>query len=126
MAFRKVEKGPEEIGAFWKPEEKGDAIEGNIYDFEEGTFNGRKTVQINLYLGEDENGEPKMTLLPNHADLKRSYSGLEVGDYIRVEVTDKIEPKGKSEYPKFKYDVFVDDDRKVTWDDSSNDDYYAD
>lgn len=124
MAFREVEKRPEEIGAFWKPEQIGDCVEGNIYEFAESTFNGRKQVQINLYMGEDENGEAKMTLLPSHADLKRAYVNLNVGDYIRVEVVDKIEPTGKSQYPKFIYKVLVDDDRFVTWD-TTDDDYYA-
>jgi len=127
MAFRKVEKDPEEerIPKFWKPEKVGDAIEGNIYDFEESIYNGKKQVQINLYCGEDENGEAIMSLLPSHADLKRTYSNLKRGDYIRVEAIDKIQ-NGNMNYPKWIYDVLVDDDRKVTWDDSSNDDYYAD
>lgn len=124
MAFREVEKGPEEIGAFWKPTQVGDVVEGNIYEFAESEFNGRKQVQINLYLGEDDNGEPIMTLLPSHADLKRAYVNLKVGDYIRVEVTDKIEPTGKSQYPKYIYKVLVDDDRFVSWDDDSEDDYF--
>ena len=125
MAFREVEKGPEEIGAFWKPEQIGDAVEGNIFEFAESMFNGRKQVQINLYLGEDENGDAQMTLLPSHADLKRAYVNLKVGDYIRVEVIDKIEPRGKSKYPKFIYEVLVDDDRFVTWpEEDQNDDYY--
>jgi len=119
MAFRKVEKGPEEIGAFWKPEQVGDAVEGNIYKFKESMFNGKKQVQIELYL---ENGET--TLLPSHADLKRTYVNLKVGDYIRVEVIDKIEPTGKSKWPKFIYEVLVDDDRFVEWEDD-DDDYYA-
>ena len=123
MAFREVEKGPEEIGAYWKPEKVGDFVEGNIYEFAESTYEGRKQVQINLYLGEDEKGEPIMTLLPSHADLKRAYVNLQVGDYIRVEVVEKIEPRGKSQYPKFIYKVLVDDDRFVEWD-TSDDDYF--
>lgn len=123
MAFKEVEKGPEEIGAYWKPTQVGDVVEGNIYEFAESEFNGRKQVQINLYLGEDENGEPIMTLLPSHADLKRTYVNLKVGDYIRVEVTDKIEPTGKSQYPKYIYKVLVDEDRFVEWDETEND-YY--
>ena len=123
MAFREVEKGPEEIGAYWKPTQIGDVVEGNIYEFAESMYNNKKQVQINLYLGQDENDEPIMTLLPSHADLKRAYVNLKVGDYIRVEVVDKIEPKGNSQYPKFIYKVLVDDDRFVEWDES-DDDYY--
>lgn len=134
MAFKKVEIGPKEVGDYWKPEEKGDMIEGNIYEFAESTFNDKKQVRINLYLGEDENDEAIMTLLPAHAHLKRYYVNLEKGDYIRVTVSEKIEPSGNNQYPIFKYDVEVDPDRKVEWpdDDSSydtevvmDDDYYA-
>ena len=128
MAFKEVEKEPEteRIPPFWKPEQIGDNIEGNIYDFEESTFNGRKQVQINLYCGEDEDGEAIMSLLPAHADLKRTYVNLNVGDYIRVEAVEKIQTENMN-YPKWIYKVLVDDERKVTWDDtsSSNDDYYA-
>jgi hypothetical protein len=124
MAFREVEKGPEEIGAYWKPTQVGDAVEGNIYEFAESMYNNRKQVQINLYLGEDENGEPIMTLLPSHADLKRAYVNLKVGDYIRVEVVNKIEPTGNSQYPKFIYKVLVDDDKFVEWDSEDDDEYF--
>ncbi len=123
MAFKEVEKGPEEIGAYWKPTQVGDVIEGNIYEFAKSEYNNKTQVQINLYLGEDENGEPIMTLLPSHADLKRTYVNLKVGDYIRVEVVDKIEPTGKSQYPKYIYKVLVDDERFVEWD-NGDDDYY--
>ena len=122
MVLREVEKGPEEIGAYWKPTQVGDTVEGNIFEFAESTYNGKKQVQINLYLGTDENDEPIMTLLPSHADLKRTYVNLKVGDYIVVKVIDKIEPTGKSQYPKFIYKVLVDDDKFVEWD--SSDDYY--
>ena len=127
MAFKEVEKEPEteRIPAYWKPEQVGDSIEGNIYDFEESMYNNRKQVQINLYCGEDENGEPIMSLLPSHADLKRTYVNLNVGDYIRVEAVDKIQTENMN-YPKWIYKVLVDDERKVTWDNSSSDDeYYA-
>ena len=128
MAFKEVEKEPEteRIPPFWKPEKIGDNIEGNIYDFEESTFNGRKQVQINLYCGEDEDGEAIMSLLPAHADLKRTYVNLNVGDYIRVEAVEKIQTENM-DYPKWIYKVLVDDERKVTWDNtsSSDDDYYA-
>ena len=124
MAFREVEKTPEEKGIppYWKPEQKGDVIEGNIYEFDESVFNGKPQTRINLYCGEDENGEPIMSLLPAHADLKRAYVNLKVGDYIRVEAVDKIQTENMN-YPKWIYKVLVDDDRFVTWD-NTDDDYY--
>ena len=127
MAFREVEKEPEpeRVPPYWKPEKVGDNIEGNIYQFVESTFNSKKQVQINLYCGTDENDEPQMSLLPAHADLKRTYVNLEVGDYIRVEAVDKIQTENM-DYPKWIYKVLVDEDRKVEWpEETSDDEYYA-
>lgn len=125
MAFKEVEKAPEEkqIPKFWKPIQVGDAIEGNIYEFAESTFNGRKQVQINLYCGTDENDEPIMSLLPAHADLKRTYVNLTVGDYIRVEAVDKIQTENM-DYPKWIYKVLVDKDRFVEWETEDDGEYY--
>lgn len=116
MVLKEVEKGEAEIGAYWRPEEVGDAVEGNIYEFAEDTYNNRKQIRINLYMGVDENNEPRMTLLPAHADLKRTYVSLEVGDYIRVEVVEKKEPRNNNQYPQFIYRVLKDEERKVSWD----------
>lgn len=130
MAFKEVEKAPEEefIPKFWKPEKVGDAIEGNIYDFEESVYNGKKQVQIKLYCGEDEEGESIMSLLPSHADLKRTYVNLNRGDYIRVEAIDKIQSENM-DWPKWIYKVLVDDEKKVIWPEDNtaedDDDYYA-
>ena len=128
MAFKEVEKEPEteRIPPFWKPEQIGDSIEGNIYDFEESTFNGRKQVQISLYCGEDEDGEAIMSLLPAHADLKRVYSNINVGDFIHVEVSEIIKAKSRTGNDKFIYKVLVDDDRFIEFpsEDENSDDYY--
>jgi len=123
MAFKEVEKAPEEKGIppYWKPEQVGDAIEGNIYEFDESVYNGKPQTRINLYCGENEEGESIMSLLPAHADLKRTYVNLKVGDYIRVEAVDKIQTENMN-YPKWIYKVLVDEDRAVSWD--SEDDYY--
>ena len=80
-----------------------------------------------------ESDEAILTMLPAHADLKRTYTNLNRGDFIHVEVTEIIPPKKEGGYPKRIYKVLVDDDRKVEWpdDDSSyeaetvSDDYYA-
>jgi len=128
MAFKEVEKGPEEVGRYWNPEQVGDAVEGNIYGFVTDDYNNKR---IDLYRGENEDGEPVMTMLPPHADLKRTYVNLNRGDYIRVELVKLIPTK---KHPKRIYKVLIDDERKVEWpdDDSSyevetvtNDDYYA-
>ena len=132
MAFEKVEKGPEEVGRYWNPEQVNDEIEGNIYDFVIDDYGNKR---IDLYMGEDEEGQALMTMLPAHADLKRTYVNLERGDYIKVKLIELIPPRKENGYPKRIYEVLKDSDRNVTWpedDDGSDydvetvtDDYYA-
>ncbi len=104
MSFEEVEIGPAEVGRYWKPENIGDYVEGFIYDFEDGDYG----KQIILQLDDDQE-----TTLPAHAHLRRYYRNLEEGDYIRVEVTRIIPPKGKREYPTFEYNVLKDPERKM-------------
>ncbi|MBR0059348.1 MAG: hypothetical protein IJP99_08475 [Methanobrevibacter sp.] len=118
MAWKEVEKGPEEIGRYWKPEKKGDCIEGNIYKFVDGDYG----KQIDLYRGMTEDGEYDLCQLPAHADLKRTYRDLEVGDYIRVEVVEVKEPQGKAKYGKIIYKVLKDEDKALSFDE--DDEYY--
>lgn len=122
MAFEEVEKGPEEFGRYWNPEEVGEQIEGNIFDFVTDAYGNKR---IDLYMGEDEDGEPIMCMLPAHADLKRYYVNLERGDMIQVTLVKLIEPKGKSQYPKRIYKLLKDPSQKVEWpDEESDDDYF--
>ena len=134
MAFEEVEKGPEEIGRYWNPEEVGEEITGHIYKFVNDEYGNKR---IDLYLGEDEDGEAKITMLPAHADLKRFYVNLERGDYINVKVVKVIPPKKEGGYSRKIYKLLKDPENKVVWpdddDDESNyevetvtDDYYAD
>lgn len=130
MAFQEVEKGPEEVGRYWNPEEVGEQITGHIYKFVIDDYGNKR---IDLYLGEDENGEAKITMLPAHADLKRHYVNLERGDFICVKLTKLIPPRKENGYPKRIYKILVDPDEKVTWPDEdtgyetevvTDDDYY--
>lgn len=122
MAFREVEKGPEEVGRYWNADNVGDVVEGNIYKFVQDDYGN---TRIDLYLGQDENDQPILTMLRAHADLKRHYVNLNRGDYIRVELTKLIPPKKENGYPKRIYKVLIDDDRKVEWpEEDSDDDYY--
>jgi len=67
-----------------------------------------------------------MTLLPSHAHLKRYYVNLKRGDFIVVTVTDIIQPKEDNGYPRYRYKVQVDPDKKVVWpEEETDDDYYA-
>ena len=112
MAFEEVEVGPEEVGKYWNPEEVGQSIEGNIYGFTTDNYNNKR---IELYLGLDEDDEPITTILPAHAHLKRYYVNLNEGDYIKVELTKLIPPKGDDKYPKRIYKVLKDVERGVEW-----------
>ena len=123
MAFEEVAKGPEEVGRYWNPDQVGDVVEGNIYLFKNDDYGNKR---IDLYLGQDENDEAILTMLPAHADLKRTYVNLERGDYIRVELIKLIPPKKENGYPKRIYKVLKDPERKVEWpeEDSSDDEYF--
>lgn len=114
MAFEEVEKGPEQYGRYWNPEEVGDEITGHIFKFVTDDYGNKR---IDLYLGEDEDGEPLMTMLPAHADLKRFYANLEPGDYIRVQLIKLIPPKKEDGYPKRIYRLLKDPDNRVEWSD---------
>ena len=123
MAFREVEKAPSQ-DRWWKPAEVGDYVEGNVYKFVKGDYG----IQIELYLGYDEDeGEYILQGLPAHADLKRVYSNINVGDFIHVEVSEIIKAKSRTGNDKFIYKVLVDDDRFIEFpseDENSTDDYY--
>ena len=121
MAFKEVEKGPEEYGRYWNADKVGDVIEGNIYKFVKDDYGN---TRIDLYLGQDEDDEAILTMLPAHADLKRTYVNLNRGDYIRVELTELIPPRKEGGYPKRIYKVLVDEDRKVEWPDDEDDEYF--
>ena len=120
MAFEKVEKGPKAPGRYWSPEELNEEIEGNIFDFVKDDYGNKR---IDLYLGEDMDGEPIMSMLPAHADLKRHYVNLERGDYILVKVVKIIPPKKEDGYPKLEYEILRDPQRKVEWPEEPSDDY---
>ena len=121
MAFKEVEKGPEEHGRYWNPEKVGDQIEGNIFDFVIDDFGNKR---IDLYLGEDEEGEAIMCMLPAHADLKRYYVNLERGDMIQVKLVKLIPPKKENGYPKRIYKLLKDDSQKVEWPEEDSDEYF--
>ena len=121
MVFKEVEKGPQEMGRYWNPEEVGDEITGHIYKFVNDDYGNKR---IDLYLGQDDEDEAILCMLPAHADLKRTYVNLERGDFINVKLTKLIPPKKENGYPKRIYKVLVDPDEKVTWPDDDDEDYY--
>lgn len=113
MAFEEVEKGSCKLEETYpKFDELGDYVEGNLYGFEDGDFG----KQIVLYLGDDEYDEPILQILPSHKSLKKFYSNLEIGDYIKVELV-KIVPAKSEGYGDIKfYKVYKDPERAVEFD----------
>ena len=77
MAFEEVEKGPEQYGRYWNPEEVGDAVEGNIYKFVTDDYGNKR---IDLYLGQDEDDEAIFT---------DEYLGI--ADYLLYDVGAELE-----------------------------------
>lgn len=112
MAFVNVEIGDEGYTPYWRPNTKGESIEGNIYDFEENDYGNK---QIVLYVGE-ENDDMLLTTLPSHRNLMRYYSNLEIGDYIRVTVTDVKAPMKEGQFPINIYKVEKDPDQFIEFD----------
>ena len=116
MALVEVEKGPSEE-KYWKPEKKGDYVEGYLYRFVKGDYG----KQIELYKDYDEETEEYITqVLPAHADLKRTYVNLVEDAFTRVEVVEVIPPKSKTGNPKYIYKVLQDVDKKMTFPDKED------
>lgn len=109
MAFKEIE--PEQTTSrYWKPQKVGDNVEGNILAFNTDRFENRR---IELYLGQDAEGEMITTTLPAHANLNSFIPKLKVGDYVRVELKKIIPPKEGHEYGTNIYKVLVDEDQFV-------------
>lgn len=109
MAFVELEKGgAEQIGEYPRFDEIGDYVEGNISSFYIDDYNNKR---IELWKRVD--GEDFYQCLPAHADLKRYYDNLKVGDYIRVELKEVRKAIKEGYNDKKIYKVMVDEDRFV-------------
>ncbi len=86
MAFEDVEPA---VDKYWNPEQKGDSVEGNLYKIIKDQWGNDRMV---LDLGDDEDGHLIETILPAHAQLLSFIPKLSIGDYIRVELHDLIQP----------------------------------
>lgn len=116
MAFITLEKGASELTNMYpRFDEIGNFVEGNVLGIIDDDYGNKR---IELYKGEDsENGEMLTQILPAHADLRKYYSQLNQGDYIRVELI-KIIPSDNPEYSDKKiYKVQVDPDKAVEFGD---------
>ena len=73
---------------FWKPEEKGDKIEGLCTAIIPGEYGEQVLIKI-------EDG--REVILPAHADLKKKTRKVFEGDYVWVEVS-RIIPSNNPDY----------------------------
>lgn len=110
MAFVDVDAGAVDPGMYWKPSSVGEYVEGNVAEFIHEEFNGRDVEKILLEISEGQ-----FTELPSHKHLVKYHKNLKVGDYIRVTVTEKVDPSGNMSYPMLKYRVQLDDERFVSY-----------
>lgn len=84
---------------YWKPEEAGDELVGEVVGIEEGDYG-------NTYDIKTEDGNIMRT--PSHAVLKNRMSSVEKGDYVRIVFTHVEAPTVKGYSATTMYDVFVD------------------
>lgn len=96
MALRTLQKGAEKLtGMYPRFEEIGDYVEGNFYELATDDYNNERIV---LWLGTDEEtGDDKFQWLPSAADLKKYYSQLEQGMWIKISLN-KIIPSNSENY----------------------------
>ena len=111
MAWEIVEKGAERLtNEYPRFEEIGDYCEGNFVGLEEDDYGNMRIV---LYLGTDDDDEPKYQYLPSSADLRKYNEKLHRGEYVRVEFA-KIIPSNSEKYADKKiFKVMVDHSKDV-------------
>ena len=111
MAWEIVEKGAERLtGMYPRFEEIGDYVEGNFMGIVEDDYGNNR---IELYIGEDDEGEAKTQQLPPAADLRKYYEKLHLGEYVKIEFV-KIIPSNSEKFADKKiFKVLVDHSRDV-------------
>ena len=116
MAFVDVEAAT--VDKYWNPEEVKEAIEGNVYEIQKDNWGNKRIV---LDLGDDEEGNMMKTTLPAHAHLQSFIPNLKIGDYIRVELKELVDPapeqleKDPARKPTRKYRVQKDPDKALEY-----------
>lgn len=96
MALRTLEKGAEKLtGMYPRFEEIGDYVEGNFYELATDDYDNERIV---LWLGtDDETGEDKFQWLPSNADLRKYYTQLTQGMWVKISLN-KIIPSNNENY----------------------------
>lgn len=114
MAFEDVAPDVDMTSKYWNPQVVGDSIEGNICNWEMDDW-GNSRICLELKEGFEK-------VLPAHKDLLRYNSKLELGDYIRVTLS-QIKKSNDPQYNDQKlYKVQKDPERKVEYEEE--DDYF--
>ena len=96
MALRTLEKGAEKLtGMYPKFEGIGDYVEGNFFELAEDDYGNERIV---LWLGNDEEtGEDKFQWLPAAADLRKYYTQMVRGMWVKISFK-KIIPSNNEQY----------------------------
>ena len=118
MAWETIEKGAEELtGMYPKFDEIGQYVEGNFMGLEVDDYNNQRIL---IYKGTDAEDELITQLLPAAADLKRYYSKLNKGDYVRIEFVKAIPSNNENYSDKKIFKVQVDHSRDVEFGDEDD------
>lgn len=81
MAFESIEFEVSEKCRFWKGDEEGEYLEGNICEEIEDGYGNRQFV---VDRGTNEFGESIHTTLPTNRSVRNYYKNLMIGDYVKV------------------------------------------
>lgn len=113
MAFEKVILEEDKDSKFWNPQTEGEYIEGNIAGDMKDEFGNRRIV---LDRGDNKSGIMRTTILPSHHNLRRYYSHINDGDYVRVTLVKIVPPKTEDKQPYKVYQMEIDPSRFKKYD----------
>lgn len=97
MSFESIEFEVSEKCRFWKGDEEGEYLEGNICEEIKDGYGNRQFV---VDRGTNEDGEPIHTALPTNASIRKYYKNLMIGDYVRVVFVETKPPFKEGMHPQ--------------------------
>jgi hypothetical protein len=111
MVYVELEKRDKDrkVSKYWKPEKKGDTIEGEIIDFIKKQYDGESRGEVMLLSTDHGDRET-----PAHQDIQEYQPQLRHGDKIKITCTNiedrelKRGPRAGDKYQIFTYKVEVD------------------
>ena len=94
----KIEWEEQENSSFWKPENKGDEVIGDIIGINESPYGQVFVLEL----------EDKSTIsIPNHKALINKLGNTKIGDTIKIVFEGKDLPKVKGHNPTNLYTVYI-------------------